>query len=367
MKKLMLVVLLGGFLFTSCQKDDLSSQADLEAVDGKGKNKIKDNDFVKVEEEGGTCVVNLFPDLPTTVDFCVTDKGTDVSYFDINITAGDLTGAFSAWCADQDASLNNGDCVTADVHSSYEDIVASNVIEFPENLPAVNWLINQNYLGQISGTGEAYTMGDIQRAIWALLDDSTCVVCEFLPDFDDARRDELVALALENTDFVPVEGDLIGIILKPQDGSQTIIVFIPVECKPEVTGGCETAFARDDSGNTCFDQYGFSRWGWTIGPITEGGYTYDVYAGAGQCDTSKGTLVGTVDVAYGGGTVDVTYNLVPGFNINAEHTYAGYAPIPTNPKNGMETVAPGQYTITENLEGEIYVILHTEVCGDYED
>ena len=41
MKKLMLVLLLGGFLFTSCQKDDLSSQTDLESVEGKGQDKIK--------------------------------------------------------------------------------------------------------------------------------------------------------------------------------------------------------------------------------------------------------------------------------------------------------------------------------------
>ena len=52
MKKLMLVLLLGGFLFTSCQKDDLSSQTELEAVKPvkarikkKEKERIRRNDL----------------------------------------------------------------------------------------------------------------------------------------------------------------------------------------------------------------------------------------------------------------------------------------------------------------------------------
>ena len=331
----------------------------------RGKDKIK----IDNGDDGGTCVVNLFPDLPATVDFCVTDKGTDVSYFDINIEAGDLTGAFSAWCADQDASLDNGDCVTADVHSSYEDIVASGVIEFPENLPAVNWLINQNYLGQISGTGDAYTMGDIQRAIWALLDNSTCVVCEFLPDFDDARRDELVVLALDNTDFVPVEGDLIGIILKPQDGSQTIIVFIPVECEPEVLEGCQTAFAkRSESESFCEEYTGKeNRWGWNTLLATDGGpYTFDVWAGAGQCDTGKGTLVGTATLTFENGGVLVTTDF--GDNtIKEMHVYAGTTPYPKN-KQGEFTLAPGKYYVEDLSEvDEAYVILHWGVCGENDE
>ena len=36
MKKLILMLLVGGFALTSCQKDDLSSVTELEAVEGKG-------------------------------------------------------------------------------------------------------------------------------------------------------------------------------------------------------------------------------------------------------------------------------------------------------------------------------------------
>jgi len=133
---------------------------------------------------------------------------------------------------------------------------------------------------------------------------------------------------------------------------------------------CETAFARGDDGATCFidlEEYNFNRWGWTIGPLSEGEYTYDIYAGAGQCDIEKGTLVGTVDVSYTDGDVDITYNIDPQYDVEETHSYAGNNIVPTK-KNGQPTVAPGQYTIGENLEGEIYVIAHAVVCSDdFED
>ncbi|MCL6294936.1 hypothetical protein [Jejuia spongiicola] len=135
-----------------------------------------------------------------------------------------------------------------------------------------------------------------------------------------------------------------------------------LECEDE----CDTAFAKgntdagegDDS--TCFLEDGFNRWGWTIGPLSEGEYTYDVYAGAGQCDTDKGELVGTATVKYDSGDVTVTYDIDEDYTVSETHTYAGNDPYPT--KNGSDTVAPGQYTITPNLSGDIYVIAHAVVC-----
>ncbi|PCE63169.1 hypothetical protein B7P33_13130 [Sediminicola luteus] len=136
-----------------------------------------------------------------------------------------------------------------------------------------------------------------------------------------------------------------------------------LDCGNTTLSGCETAFARGANGNTCFIGNGFNRWGWTIGPISEGSYSYQVFAGAGQCDTSKGTYVGTAHVTYADGTVEVDYELVEGVKINETHIYAGYDMFPTA-KNGRPTVAPGQYTIQEELEGDIYVILHNVVCSE---
>ncbi|MCX2719816.1 hypothetical protein [Lentiprolixibacter aurantiacus] len=139
-------------------------------------------------------------------------------------------------------------------------------------------------------------------------------------------------------------------------------LYFTLDCFEDIE--CETAFARSDDGATCFSDTpeAFDRWGWTIGPLSEGDYTYEIYSGAGQCDISKGELVGTVDVSYMNGNVSFTYNIDSQYNVEETHSYAGNAMFPTN-KKGNPTVAPGQYTIQEDLEGEIYVIAHAVVCN----
>lgn len=156
-----------------------------------------------------------------------------------------------------------------------------------------------------------------------------------------------------------------------------------------VGGECETSFAYSPRPEgTCFldiDEDGdgvgdFSRWGWSIGPLSPGTYqTYDLYAGAGQCDTGKGTLVGTVTVDYDGATAHVTTTLVAPYTMKDNHVYVGNNILPqyVSKKDGQKynTVAPGQYpsvndnpnTITETVSfeasGDIYVVSHATVCG----
>jgi len=143
-----------------------------------------------------------------------------------------------------------------------------------------------------------------------------------------------------------------------------------------VGGGCETAFAYDSI--TCFSEYGFSRWGWSIGPLLEGDYSFDIYAGAGQCDINKGTLVGWLDVHYHDSTAIVVYSMKPGFTMDETHLYVGSEILPRN-KKGEYTVAPGQYPsihdpistevdkyVITGLSGPIYIVAHAVVCGDYD-
>ena len=47
-----------------------------------------------------------------------------------------------------------------------------------------------------------------------------------------------------------------------------------------VNPATETAFAYSETYSDCFLNYGFNRWGWTNGPLTEGSYSFDIYAGA---------------------------------------------------------------------------------------
>ncbi len=129
-----------------------------------------------------------------------------------------------------------------------------------------------------------------------------------------------------------------------------------IEYAPEEV--CETAFAFDGDNltttiGTCFLQYGFDRWGWSIYLPGTGTYTFPVYAGAGQCDINKGTYVGDVTVVYSAnGTVTFSYDFEEGFSASETHFYAGKTTVARD-KKGKPTVAPGQYKVTPNLTGGI--------------
>ncbi|TWO32872.1 T9SS type A sorting domain-containing protein [Seonamhaeicola sediminis] len=123
----------------------------------------------------------------------------------------------------------------------------------------------------------------------------------------------------------------------------------------------ETAFAflNDDDDITMADEESqcfipdFSRWGWTtmfdFSEVTS--YTMDIYAGAAQCDLSKGTDIGSVNIEYNGDSVTFSYNL-DGYAISEAHIYIGCGEYPTR-KNGGETVAPGQYTYVDSGFGYV--------------
>jgi len=126
----------------------------------------------------------------------------------------------------------------------------------------------------------------------------------------------------------------------------------------------ETAYAKGDGASaittTCFIPT-FSRWGWTnlIGP---GSYEWDLWAAAGQCDTDKGTWVGTVVVDYDeDGYVTVTFHVDAPYLLDETHVYVGTAQYPKD-KKGKSTVAPGQYTNASPFNGDpVYVIAHAVV------
>lgn len=159
---------------------------------------------------------------------------------------------------------------------------------------------------------------------------------------------------------------------------------------PVVLGSCETAFAysggtnaADEDITTSFldideDQDGngdFNRWGWTNGPVGPGSYSWDIYAGAGQSDISKGTLVGVLNLYYDGFTATVDYLMFGPYLLDETHLYVGNDILPRD-VNGLYTVAPGQYPtihgslggvssdsyVISGLSGEIYVVAHGVSC-----
>lgn len=114
-----------------------------------------------------------------------------------------------------------------------------------------------------------------------------------------------------------------------------------------------------------------NRWGWAIKLTAVGSTTYDIWAGAGLNDTSKGTLVGNLTVNWDGSNVTVTYEIDEGYDISEVHIYAG-----DDPPN---TTAPGQYgyvnefdpnatshsitlPLTDSNGGGVWLIAHAVVC-----
>jgi hypothetical protein len=159
--------------------------------------------------------------------------------------------------------------------------------------------------------------------------------------------------------------------------------------EPEPEGKYETAFAYGGSVGVCFidadfdkngSDDGFQRWGWSNGPLAEGDYTFQVWAGAGRCNRNNGTLVGSLSVSYHSGTATVRYDMTgtsfmgSKFNMLATHLYVGGEPLARD-VNGEFTVAPGQYPLVNEylvpttsapltiggLTGTIYVVAHAEV------
>ncbi len=120
------------------------------------------------------------------------------------------------------------------------------------------------------------------------------------------------------------------------------------------------------------------QWGWTNGPLAEGSYLFDLYAGAGQNDLSKGTLVGSVQIEYAGGVATVTYTVFDEFLLGEVHLYVGNDVLPM--LNSSYTAAPGQFPmiaedlevltyefVVEDLQGEIFVAAHAVVYGEYDE
>lgn len=164
-----------------------------------------------------------------------------------------------------------------------------------------------------------------------------------------------------------------------------------VETPPvEKCYGSETAWAYGgENAKPIWDYVQGNNWGWTNGPLSEGSYEFPVYAGAGQNDIEKGTLVGTLYVEYEGGNVTVKYELDEGYFLGETHLWVGEEVLPEVRRGNRTefTNAPGQFPYggylgfdAEDLsdaktewewsgsgfEGEIYIAAHAVVWMEVE-
>lgn len=137
------------------------------------------------------------------------------------------------------------------------------------------------------------------------------------------------------------------------------------------TGFNETAYMF---GNWSFCDNGSSRWGWANYIMPGQVITETVYAGAGQCDVTKGTAVGTATLEYGSnGTLTISIEYYSGYTMNNIHINIG-DPLDITPNmtsNGNFNNNPVSVSYTTNtfsesysLSGAVYVIIHMEAVNE---
>jgi hypothetical protein len=181
------------------------------------------------------------------VSYTVAYPGGD-SYFNSTIVgAGDLDGTYDGFCVDTSRTIRPGTTYEAYLLSSY-DAAAADLVDYPENLDLVNWVINQDYAGQ------GFTYGDIQRSIWTLIDD--IVLSSGLGSWSQANVDTIVDEAyLYGEGYEPACDDYVAVIANPVNASdvtsaqvtiaQVTFAAVGLECTP-ILGGEETAWAEGD-------------------------------------------------------------------------------------------------------------------------
>ena len=126
---------------------------------------------------------------------------------------GDLNGVYEGWCVDLDHGIGAGVDYTVAVYSSTE-VLPDGTVDYPWNMPYVNWIINQHYVGTASPGGYGtYTYGDVQIAIWHFIDDGTST--GGCGAYDANRVAEIIAAAAGGGGFIPTCGEYIGVVLVP--------------------------------------------------------------------------------------------------------------------------------------------------------
>ena len=239
-----------------------------------------------VEQRGGLDALEYaLPDVTVTMKITDGPSAGDDSYFDVQLTSAEapwLDGTYDNWCVDVGRTINPGSTYNVQAYSSYEHI-PDGVIDKPENLDAVNYLLNSYAAGQeifdTEDGGDAddngyeeslgdLTYGDIQKAIWSLIDNSQSN--SGIGSNDPDRWQQIAAEAsVEGQGFEPGCDDVVGLILVPVNGSGAVSnqvtiaqvtlaeLEVPCEARDETAWGITDGIPGLDDG---FGDFGGSSW-----------------------------------------------------------------------------------------------------------
>jgi hypothetical protein len=155
-----------------------------------------------------------------------------------------------------------------------------------------------------------------------------------------------------------------------------ITVYISINNTLDYCDETAWAYYNEEYSLPIWDYAKGNNWGWTNGPLSEGYYEFELWAGAGLNNLSNGVLVGMVYVDYDGDCVNVTYELDDGYHLEEIHLWVGDEVLPRD-KYGRFTNAPGQFPYGTSFDsgakddywtwescgfnGNIYVAAHAVV------
>lgn len=188
-------------------------------------------------------VKNQLPQMVTVEAVHSSALGYLKSYFKLMILSEtNVGGEYNGWCIDLDSIMTDYYKYNAYLYSSYDASLPDGLVEYPLNLPLINWILNQDFVGKESRCNGKFTYGDVQKAIWEIIEDDDWNG-EPVGPWDQCRIDEIVAAAYANGDgYVPSCGDYLAIILDPviiEDG-QLCIVKTKIPCSES----CESAWSK---------------------------------------------------------------------------------------------------------------------------
>ncbi len=192
-----------------------------------------------------------FPEGPVKVQIANGPNPGNMAYFEnITLSGGSfLDRTYDlGWCVQTGIRVANPG--TAMAYSSYDLPDDVFLVNYPENFDKVNWLLNNISANDFCHELEQdITMGDIQMAIWALIDGGEPDGLEYVTPFSADMVDKIVKKAQAyGTGFKPDCGELVVIVLDYGKDAQNIIVGYPLPCfRKETAWGAGDTFV--DRGN----------------------------------------------------------------------------------------------------------------------
>lgn len=301
-------------------------------------------------------------------------QGLD-SYFALDFTNFESDGIVKeglteGWCLDYQKPIDQNN----DIH---EGIKMFNTFG-SENWKPANYLMNiKNELKQ---NDPSITYKEIQVALWSLIEIPAFNIDKALSEGTMPSRlmtNGSPNFSVEKTKGIinKVRNEVDEFVYKP--GTPVIVYSNTAEKDQDtgfVSGETAWAFAPNSDGSvnsnisTEFcdnDDISGNNWGWVNGQFSNGASgTFDVIAGAGKCDVSKGTIVGTFSFTYNNGDLDFTLDLTVDNDFSELQIYASSQMLTSSAPGGLgynEDIDGGIGTFSDEINGlsdDIYIAVH---------